>query len=77
MNQKIEYIRYIHQFLLYKKDSRAKQIRDWLYHNSDNSELIMRLNLNWGDNKSDIFEYPDILSYKQWIRDKKIDLLLD
>ena len=76
MNQKIEYLRYLHQFLLDKGDYRATILRDWLYQNSNDYDTIMRARI---DKTFQVYSesYPDILSYKQWIRNSKIDKLLD
>lgn len=75
MNEKIEYIRYLHQFLLSKKDISVEIIRDWIYQNSNNSELIYRLDLSriYNDYKF----YSDLLSYEQWIRKLKLNQLLN
>jgi len=76
MNEKIEYIRYLHQFLLDKSDYRSTEVREWLYHNSNNNEEFLKSYLN---RIYHVFSesYSDLLSFKQWIRNSKIDKLLD
>ena len=73
---KVEYVRYIHNFLTERVDSRSKEIRDWLYKNSNNPELIYRIDVER------IFSlytesYPNLLSYKHWIRESKLNQLLN
>jgi hypothetical protein len=76
MVEKVEYIRYLHQFLLEKGDRRSSEVRDWLYLNSGNDDITMRTNIDI--HLQAISEsYYDLLSFKQWIRNQKINKLLD
>ena len=76
MNQKIEYVRYLHQFLLEKNDNRTIHVRDWLYQNSNNIELVIRTDVNqaWS---TFVETYSDLLSYEQWVRDIRLNQLLN
>jgi hypothetical protein len=47
MTGKVEYIRYLHQFLLDKGDRRSSEVRDWLYLNSGNDDIIMITNIEY------------------------------
>lgn len=76
MDKKIEYVRYIHEFLTSKGDKRTSNIRDWLYQNSNYEDEIEMEDI------TRVFRvlnesYSDVLSYQEWIRDSKLDQLLD
>lgn len=72
---KVMYVRYIHDFLLSKGDNRCENVRDWLYNNSNNSDLVMRIDIDRLFHRFRI-AYPELFDYAQWVRDSKINQLL-
>jgi hypothetical protein len=75
VNLKVMYVRYIHDFLLNKGDNRCQNVRDWLYKNSNNSDLVMRIDIDMLFHRFRI-AYPELFDYPQWVRDLKINQLL-
>lgn len=73
MNQKIEYVRYLHQFLLEKNDNRTIHVRDWLIL-INKKIVIPDVNQAWS---TFVKTYSDLLSYEQWVRDIRLNQLLN
>jgi len=59
-----------------KNDNRTIHVHDWLLENSNNTELVIRTDVNqaWS---TFVETYSDLLSYEQWVRDIRLNQLLN
>ena len=86
MKEKIEYVKYVYEFLLEKKDHRYIEVKEWIDSNltnileKDPNFNYLLYNLDRSLNRTYIVlseSYPDILNFKECVRNCKIDRLID
>ena len=73
VKDKREWIRYLHEYISQYQDGRASQLRDLLYRDDREIELLNceHIYKNFDD------AYPDIMSLKEFLRESKLDKILN